>query len=286
MAHQTATEPHTTATLSDDIIEVQLLSWILNMLRISMLALALTLAACTAPTKITQSTPPAMTTTQSLLSQYHWQLSQATNAQGQVIGSVLVRPDQPITLNFEGNTLAISNSCNKLGASYTSSNNQLEIGSIRQTMMACADPALNQLDQEISARLQGKLALATTVGAYPTLTLTTATGDVLSFTGQPTAETRFGSTGKIAFLEIASTTVACDSPSRPCLQVRDVYFDANGLKVGQPSAWRVLPQGIEGFSAEQDMRYVVRTKQFKVNNAPDAYVLDMVVESENTKPQQ
>lgn len=255
------------------------------MLRISMLALALTLAACTTPTKLPHSTTPAMTTTQSLLAQYHWQLSQATDAQGQAIGSLLVRPDQPITLNFEGNTLAISNSCNKLGASYTSSNTQLEIGAIRQTMMACADPALNQLDQAIGARLHGTLTLATTVGAHPTLTLTTIKGDVLSFTGQPTAETRFGSSGKIAFLEVASTTVPCDSPSRPCLQVRDVYFDANGLKVGQPSAWRALPQGIEGFTAEQDMRYVLRTKQFKVKNSADAYVLDMVVESENTQPQ-
>lgn len=220
-----------------------------------------------------------------MLSQYHWQLTQATNAQGQNLPNLMIRPDQPITLTFEGSNLSVSNSCNNLGASFSQSSTHLEIGAMRQTMMACADPALNQLDQEISNRLQGKLTLASTSGSTPTLTLTTATGDVLSFKGQPTAETRFGGTGKIAFLEVSPTPVTCDSPSRPCLQVRDVYFDDNGLKVGQPSAWRALPQGIEGFKAEQDMRYVVRTKQFKVNNAPDAYILDMVVESENTVPQ-
>ena len=249
------------------------------MLRISVLTLAVALTACANTSKIT---PTSSTTT---LTQYHWQLSQATNSQGQAIDSLLVRPDQPIMLHFAGNNLSVSNSCNNLGASYTHSSNQLQIGSIRQTMMACTDPALNQLDQAISTRLQGTLMLATTNGNTPVLTLTTATGDILLFKGQPTAETRFGSTGKIAFLEVSPTPIACDSPSRPCLQVRDVYFDDNGLKFGQPSAWRTLPQGIEGFTTEQDMRYVLRVKQFQVKNAPDAYVLDLVVESENTAPQ-
>jgi heat shock protein HslJ len=254
------------------------------MLRMTILAMAVALAACSNTSKITSSSR-ATTTQQSMLTQYHWQLTQATNAQGQNLPNLMIRPDQPITLTFADGNLSVSNSCNNLGASFSQHATHLEVGAMRQTMMACADPALNQLDQEISARLQGKLALATTSGRNPTLTLTTASGDILSFTGQPTAETRFGSTGKIAFLEISPTPIACDSPRRPCLQVRDVYFDDNGLKVGQPSAWRALPQGVEGFVPEAGLRYVIRTKQFKVKNAPDAYVLDLVVESENTAPQ-
>ncbi len=253
--------------------------------RLFLPAMAAILSACS-PMPASVSTPlPSVITPQ--LHQYHWQLVEATNSQGQWIDDLLVRADQPLTLDFDASSVNVSNSCNRLGASYQiDPQGQLVVSAIRQTMMACLDPTLHQLDHAISSRLQGTLSLTiqTQPNDPPRLVLKTNTGDLLSFTGNPTAETRFGSVGKIVFLEVAPQSVPCDSPSKTCLSVREVKYDANGLKTGQSDTWQPLAQGVEDFRFEEGVRSIIRVKQFGVKRSTNTYILDMIVESEKINP--
>ncbi|MFS6809965.1 hypothetical protein WHL40_14485, partial [Staphylococcus aureus] len=124
---------------------------------------------------------------------------------------------------------------------------QLVVGPMMHTMMACREPALNQLDGLIGQRLASHPAIAVTKhGDTPQLQLHTTAGDTLEFTGVPTPETRYGGPGVTEFLEVAAQTVPCQQ-NRPCLNVREVHHDANGLVTGTPGEWHTLPS-IEGYT--------------------------------------
>lgn len=273
------------------------------MKRLLLLALPLALAACTKPvdpaeTPVdatpTTSTPAvaANTTDVSLLTKYHWRLTEANDAQGQRIGALFARADQPVQLDFRDGSVGVSNTCNRMGGTYTVADGSLTAGRLVSTQMACADGAVMALDQEVGKRLEGTLKMATTAGETPSLTLTTATGDVLVFAGQPTAETRYGGAGERVFLEVAADTKPCSHPLIPdkqCLQVREIKYDDKGLKVGTPGAFEHFYDTIEGYTHEPGIRNVLRVDRYTVKNPPadgssKAYVLDMVVESANEKP--
>jgi heat shock protein HslJ len=294
-------------------------------MKFRLLLLPLVLAACSqspqsaapAPSTTTASAPtaavsappvasaPAATTASdtSLLGRYHWRLSNATDSSGKRIDALFVRADRPVQLDFNANHLSVTNSCNNMGGEYSVQDGQLQIGPMMHTMMACADPGLTALDGAIGQRLQGSLKLTLQADPNtPNLQLVTGSGDTLSFTGAPTAETRYGGPGETAFLEVAAQTVPCNPlvPSNhpvlsnhpmlgsQCLQVRDRSFDEHGLPSGTPGEWHPLNQDIEGYTHEPGIRNVLRVKRFTIQNPPanspsSAYVLDMVVESEKVK---
>ena len=86
------------------------------------------------------------------------------------------------------------------------------------------------LDGETGKRLEG--ALKAGMPDPATLTLATASGDVLTFRGEPTAGTRYGDSGERLFLEVAAQTKPCSHPLIPdmlCLQVRELKYDDKGL---------------------------------------------------------
>jgi hypothetical protein len=124
-------------------------------------------------------------------------------------------------------------------------------------------------------------------GAQPTLVLLTAAGDALVLTGTLTPEARFGAPATV-FLEVAAQTVACEVSVRGdglCLQVREIRFDEQGLRVGTPSEWQAFTADIEGYRHEPGIRNVLRVKRFEPLAGTDVpagpiYVLDLVVESE------
>lgn len=254
-------------------------------MRFHLLLLPLALAACaTTPAAEPPAAPDAAT-----LAAYHWQLDSATNRAGARIDDLFVRPDRPLELDFAAGHISVRNSCNAMGGSYRIDAGALVAGPFVHTMMACADPMLNHLDQAISARLTGKPALAlTSKGGRHELQLRTADGDTLGFAGVPTAQTRYGSAGDTVFLEVAPQTVPCQHPLMPnaqCLDVREVHYDAQGLKTGTPGAWQPLAR-IEGFTHVDGTRNVLRVKRYALKHPPAddapgvAYVLDMVVESD------
>ena len=158
------------------------------------------------------------------------------------------------------------------------------------TQMACADPNLMALDGEISRRLEGPLTLLLAESEPPQLRITNRAGDTFSFRAEPTAETRYGGPAERVFLEVAAQTKPCSHPLIPhkqCLQVREIHYDAKGLKTGTPGQFQHFYDAIEGYAHEPGIRNVLRVHRYTLKNPPAdasslAYVLDMVVESENT----
>lgn len=273
------------------------------MKRLLLLALPLALAGCPRPAEqaaapaAPASTPapgtpaPPSIDAPALLPQYHWRLADANDAQGKRIDALFARADKPVQLDFRDGRLGISNTCNRMGGSYTLSDTRLTVGRLTSTLMACTDNALMALDQEVGKRLEGTLELTATQGDAARLTLTTATGDTLVFTGEPTPETRYGGPGERVFLEVAAETRPCSHPLIPdkqCLQVRQIQYDDKGLKIGTPGEFQHFYDSIEGYTHEPGIRNVLRVDRYSVKNPPadassKAYVLDMVVESANEK---
>jgi heat shock protein HslJ len=268
------------------------------MKRYLILALPLALAACAKPPQGEPATPAAETPTAtasaapanaSALSANHWRLTDAKNAQGQRIDTLFANADKPVQLDFVDGRVGVGNTCNRMGGSYSVAGDELTFDRMASTMMACTDAGLMALDQEVGKRLEGSLKFAQSAD---TLTLTTASGDVLTFTGEATAETRYGDPGETVFLEVAAQTRACSHPMIPdkqCLQVRELQYDDKGVKTGTDGAFGNFYQDIEGYAHEPGIRNVLRVKRYTIKNPPAdgsslAYVLDMVVESEIVKP--
>ncbi len=245
------------------------------------------LAACS---QASQTNPPVVSDP-SLLNAYHWQLTDAQNTQKKRIDTLFVRVDKPVTLDFNNNRFNVRNTCNKMMGGYTIAGSQITFTAPASTLMLCPDQKLMALDEEVSKRLQGTMAFTVQKSENPQLQLTTTDGDVLLFTGQPTPETRYGGQAETVFFEVAPQTKACSHPLIPnkqCLQIREVFYDKQGLKAKTPGEWQNFYQDIEGYTHENGIRNVVRVKRYKIANPPAdapnmAYVLDMVVSSEIVK---
>jgi len=255
--------------------------------------LPLTLAACaSSPERDPARSDPVDT---SVFNTYHWQLTEATDSQGRLIGPLFVRSNKPVQLEFQGDRFSVVNTCNQMGGRYTVQGNRINFFSMASTMKMCADANLAKLDEEVGRRLEKATTFMLqnvgqplqTAGA-PRLTVSTESGDKLIFTGKLTAEARYGGPGEIVFLEVAPQAQPCHHPLMPnarCLQVRQIYYDANGRKITTTNRWEPLYQQVEGYQHEEGVRNVVRVKRFKVQNppadAPDTvYIMDTVIESE------
>ncbi|WP_426662853.1 DUF4377 domain-containing protein [Rhodanobacter aciditrophus] len=243
----------------------------------------------TSPSPTSSAASSATVPDAALLGGYHWQLTQATNRYGQRIGALFVRPLNPLQLDFDNGRISVRNSCNGMGGSYRIVDGRLVVGPLAHTMKACANFALNRLDGLIGVRLGIRPTItATRSGGTPLLHLHTSAGDTLVFTGVPTPESRYGSPGIVEYLEVAPQTVPCSHPrasSSQCIDVREVHYDANGLRTGTPGKWHLLLQPIEGYTHQPGVRNVLRVKRYALKHQPpdtptSAYVLDMVVESE------
>jgi heat shock protein HslJ len=275
------------------------------MKRLLPLALPFLLAACpepgsNAPAADTEPAPastmaspasaatPAASDANADLVRYHWRLQDATDANGKRIDALFVRDGKPLQLDFADGRVAVANACNRMGGGYSLEGESLTVARMASTMMACADPKLMALDGEIGKRIEGASKLDFLGGDTPTLTLANAAGDKLVFAGEPTAATRYGGPGERVFLEVAARTKPCSHPLVPgkqCLQVREVKYDEQGLKVGTPGPFENFYDDIEGYTHEDGVRNVLRVDRYTVENPPadgssHAYVLDMVVESD------
>ena len=271
------------------------------MKRCLILMLPLALAACAKTPQGEPPAPPAAVApaaTQAApadttaLSAYHWLLIDATDASGKRIEALFARADKPLQLDFANARVGISNTCNHMGGAYSVEGDKLKFDRLASTLMACSDSKLMALDQEIGKRLETDSTFVLQSGDVPTLTLTGGNGDVLTFKGDPTAETRYGSKGETAFLEVAAQAKPCNHPLIPnkqCLQVREIQYDDKGIKTGTDGEFQNFYEGIEGYTHEAGVRNVLRVKRYRRDPAPAdassiAYVLDMVVESETVKP--
>lgn len=218
----------------------------------------------------------------------HWLLDNAVDASGKRIDGLFVQADKPLTLDFKDNRLSVSNACNNIGGGYTLEADALTVGNLMSTNKACQGP-LMAVDGLISERLQGKLTVRALDASA--LTLVTASGDVLSFRAEPTAETRYGGPGETVFMEVEPQTKPCPHPlmkDATCLQVREVKYNEQGLEQGKRGAFENFYGNIEGYTHQPGVRNVLRLKRYQIKNPPadapsQAYVLDMVVMSETAK---
>ena len=244
--------------------------------------LAAGLAACAKSTDDTMSNPTTLTA-------YHWSIDQAIDASGNS-DTQWLRADSTntATLSFSENSLGISGLCNAMGADYRVDGSTIKIAPVVSTMMMCADDALMRYERSFGQRLTAastwQIEEATDEAS---LTLGFEDGAQWTLKGVATAETKYGSTGETIFLEVASETKPCNHPlidDYQCLQVRHVEYSDQGLKQGH-GEWQHFYDSIENYEHTPSVRNVLRVKRYESKNAPAdsssyAYVLDMIVESE------
>jgi len=238
---------------------------------------------------VTPAGSTATTHAAATLPRYHWQLQEATDGKGQRVSALFVAGAEPVQLDFSDGRIAVSQLCNTMSGSYTLTADTLRIGPLASTMMACVDGARTLQARYASVLLNAneyRLTLAQ-AGTAPALTLRRTDGHTLVFTGKPTPDTRFGGKPETVFLEVAPQTRACSHPLIPgkqCLQVRQIQFDAQGIRVGVPGEFQNFYADIEGYEHREGVRNVLRVKRYAIAHPPadgasSAYVLDLVVES-------
>ncbi len=257
----------------------------------AIVASTLVLSACSSPSTGATMPPPATATpAPAVLNSNHWGLQSATNAQGQRINEFFPSTTKPLTLNFVDGRVNVTGGCNVRGGAYRIDSGKLVVGPMPSTMMACEAPLMNA-DKAITNALSQPAAITVQQGTPATLTLVTATNDKLVFTGTPTLASQHGAPTRI-FLEVAPQKVACNHPLMPnaqCLQTREIKFNEQGLRVGEPGPWQVFQGDIQGFTFAPGYRSVLRVDRYTRANPPaDAsryiFVLDMQVETARVAP--
>jgi len=256
------------------------------------LALAATLALCacgSAPAARDGFAPLAGDDARRTLESHRWRLDTATDASGRRIDALFPSSQRPLSLAYDGTTIFIDGACNSMRGGYRlEPPDRLAVGRLAATMKAC-EPALMQADAALAKALAEPLRAGVAGGASPRLRLATPTGDTLVFAGELTHEARYGAP-TVQFLEVAARRVPCPSPSpreATCLQVRDRFFDAQGLQARAPGEWRAFADAIEGYTHREGERTVLRVKRYARSGAPASaptyvYVLDLVVETGKT----
>lgn len=258
---------------------------------LSALALAALMSACTSA----PSQPPArMTTTAQKaapdLVAYDWNLTAAVNARGEPDGRWILAGRPALQLHFEDQNLSVRNLCNLMSAHFGTQGNDIQLAQALSTKRACADQALMQLEDRVGALLPTMKRYALHAGSTPRLQLWFADGTRWELAGQPTPQTQYSGPGERIFLEVAPQRVACSqgvANGARCLRVREIRYADNGVKqsVGE---WQPLAGEVQGYKHEAGVRNVLRIDRFKRKNPPAgassyAYVLDMVVETEQVK---
>ena len=222
-----------------------------------------------------------------MLVDHRWLLVDATDAANRRIDALFPDTERSFVFHFADSRLHAQGGCNGLRGAYAiDADGMLEVTGRMSTMMACEAP-LMKADAALSALLAEPLETVLIRGLEPRLVLLTTDGDALVLTGALTPEARFGAPTTV-FLEVAAQTVECEAAvleDGRCLQVREIRFDEQGLRVGSPGEWQTLTSTIEGYQHQTGIRNVLRLKRFDPPAGPDMpqgpiCVLDMVVESE------
>jgi hypothetical protein len=259
-------------------------------------AALLGLAACA-----TSQAPGAATPAGALdktLQAFHWDLEKATDGGGLPLEAFSsAPPDKRVRLNFVGDArpgaplLVVERLCNHISAGYTLDGDKLTVSRAVSTAMACANPALMQLEQSVATKLSGvhRVQLADG-GQPPRLVLQLASGDRWYLSGTPTAATQYGSAGETMFLEVGPELKPCSHgvmKDAQCMQVREVKYDKAGVKT-TTGEWSAFYGMIEGFTHQPGVRNVLRVKRYTLAQPPaDAsrfvYQLHLRVETETVR---
>jgi heat shock protein HslJ len=221
------------------------------------------------------------------LSNHRWTLATASDAQSQPLSALFPAGGRPYQFMFSSTGVSVQGPCNALaGAFQINAEGLLEIPPLRATMMAC-EPELMAADTALTALLAQPLRMEFLAGAIAQLQLQTPANDTLLLEGQITPEALYGP-GMIMFLEVDARRLACRNPhstQTTCLQVRELAFDEQGLRIPPPGPWKPFYDTIDGYTHVPGERNVLRVKRFERSKvagqtAPYLYVLDLVVETQ------
>lgn len=207
------------------------------------------------------------------LTAYDWQLDTGTT--------------KPMVLEFDAEgRFSVLTTCNTLAGDWKVESNELIVGNLISTMMACNEPAMQQ--ENLAGKIFNQKTLPLLIDSQnlnaPTLTLMSGNGQRYVFTGKMTAETRYQGEAETIFLEVSPETKPCTGVvPQTCLQVKEIKYDAQGLKTYHAANWSNFYDAIEGFQHSSTERQVIRVKRFTIKNpAMDqskyAYVHDMTIE--------
>ena len=249
---------------------------------LTLLTIPLFLAGC-AQNPVSPGSNPPLSQAVDALDAFHWQLSDATDRRGNRLDTWFVQNEKPVRFDFKTDRFSVSNACNLINGTYLLNGNTVTFANMISTKMLCT-PQLNALEQNVITQLQQPASINLYLSASPVMKLGFEDGTTLTFTGTPTAAIRYGSAGETIFMEIAANTIECDQNAfsgKTCFQVRDVYYDNNGVITGT-SGWRTFATNIEGYRHQEGTDHILRVKRYKVPGAPapanDAYILDMIVQ--------
>lgn len=249
---------------------------------LALICLPLGLAACQTPTsKHVESTPVTETQAPVQLTDYVWQYQ-----------TELSNVPVILTLHPNDKRLSVQTGCNQLNGTWDSNSTQLKTLVAAGTMKACSKELMQQEQWAKKFFDQASFNFQTSAQnpEQPILRLVNPQGQAFDFTGKKTPEAKYQSEGEIIFLEIAPETKACTGVvPQQCLQVREIKYD-NGKKVQVDKDWTYFYDQIENFKHNTNLRQIVRVKRYQYKDHPQvadrsqyAYVLDLVVESEQVK---
>ena len=224
------------------------------------------------------------TPTTNSLQSYDWQLNNINSTDPITWnGSYLQTQNGKVTLNFNQNHITYNVGCNQLSNQYSLSKNSMQpIGKGISTLMGCGE--LQASEQWLAKQMQSPSELQimeTQVDAV--LSQTTADGSWLQWVGKLKPEVKYGK-GETVFLEVKPKWQYCDKVTdRKCLEVRDINYDAQGLKtaVGQ---WYLLDAPIIGYRHDESAQRVLRLTRYRTpptdtKGYGNLYKLDSVIET-------
>lgn len=216
------------------------------------------------------------------LRDHRWGLESAVTASGQRIDA-LFPAGKPFEFRFEDDRLMVSGGCNGLRGTFgIDADGMLAVSGMASTLMACEQPLMDA-DQALAARMAKPLRALQVRGPQPTLVLISPEDEVLTLAGQQTPEAMYGPATRV-FLEVAARTVPCpgQGAEAQCLEVREIRFDEQGIRAGDPGEWQAFAGTIEGYTHEPGVRNIVRVNRYQPpgEGAAPVHVLDLIVESE------
>jgi heat shock protein HslJ len=119
------------------------------------------------------------------LTALRWTLQSATDGQGQPIAALFPRADPRFTVEFKNGRVGIRGGCNAMGGNYQiDAANQLQVGPMVSTRMACAD-GLMEADHVLSDLLAQRLRVQLDESLVPTLRRVSTAGQTLVWAGAP-----------------------------------------------------------------------------------------------------
>lgn len=227
------------------------------------------------------------------LASHDWELVSMTDRHGRADTRWRLPGQRPPRLHFEGGRLSVHNLCNVVSSGYQVQGNTMLLMAGAATKRACAEPELMELEQRMALYLGGPAGyeLRSNAGGTPLLVLLFGDSTRWELVGTATPQTRYGGPGERVFLEVAPQRVPCGNPLMPaaqCLSVRELRFADNGVRQGA-GQWQPFYGEIDGYTHEPGMRNVLRLTRYQLKQpvpadaASQAYVLDMVVESERLR---